>query len=181
MACVNFNSQQRSVHASTHQTFVVATLQMHGSTSTVESLILKVLFCFVLLKDADKNIIKLLKEKGRLLNASTFKHSYPFCWRWDIFTVNLTTVLCACHPLKIKVYFSSCSWIHHSRKGHKWFLFQYLQKYSLFKDIKVIGLHRKAWLWWQLDNLTVSMLLVLWAHHWWLLSKLFIIHHILKC
>ncbi|XP_059185141.1 isoleucine--tRNA ligase, cytoplasmic [Centropristis striata] len=34
-------------------------------------------------KEADKNIIKLLKEKGRLVNASTFKHSYPFCWRSD--------------------------------------------------------------------------------------------------
>lgn len=34
-------------------------------------------------KDADKNIIKLLKEKGRLVNASTYKHSYPFCWRSD--------------------------------------------------------------------------------------------------
>ncbi|XP_047203264.1 isoleucine--tRNA ligase, cytoplasmic [Girardinichthys multiradiatus] len=34
-------------------------------------------------KDADKNIIKLLKEKGRLVNASTSKHSYPFCWRSD--------------------------------------------------------------------------------------------------
>uniref|UniRef100_A0A673A4R1 Isoleucine--tRNA ligase, cytoplasmic n=1 Tax=Sphaeramia orbicularis TaxID=375764 RepID=A0A673A4R1_9TELE len=34
-------------------------------------------------KDADKNIIKWLKEKGRLVNASTFKHSYPFCWRSD--------------------------------------------------------------------------------------------------
>ncbi|KAM9409199.1 isoleucine--tRNA ligase, cytoplasmic [Pholidichthys leucotaenia] len=34
-------------------------------------------------KDADKNIIKLLKEKGRLVSASTFKHNYPFCWRSD--------------------------------------------------------------------------------------------------
>ncbi|XP_029287663.1 LOW QUALITY PROTEIN: isoleucine--tRNA ligase, cytoplasmic [Cottoperca gobio] len=34
-------------------------------------------------KDADKNIIKWLKEKGRLINASSFKHSYPFCWRSD--------------------------------------------------------------------------------------------------
>jgi len=32
-------------------------------------------------KDADKNIIKHLKENGRLVNASTIKHSYPFCWR----------------------------------------------------------------------------------------------------
>uniref|UniRef100_A0A8C6U5K6 Isoleucine--tRNA ligase, cytoplasmic n=1 Tax=Neogobius melanostomus TaxID=47308 RepID=A0A8C6U5K6_9GOBI len=34
-------------------------------------------------KDADKNIIKWLKEHGRLVNASSFKHSYPFCWRSD--------------------------------------------------------------------------------------------------
>ncbi|XP_032049784.1 isoleucine--tRNA ligase, cytoplasmic [Aythya fuligula] len=34
-------------------------------------------------KDADKNIIKLLKEKGRLVHSSTYKHSYPFCWRSD--------------------------------------------------------------------------------------------------
>nr|XP_061813805.1 isoleucine--tRNA ligase, cytoplasmic-like isoform X1 [Nerophis lumbriciformis] len=34
-------------------------------------------------KDADKNIIKWLKEKGRLVNSSSFKHSYPFCWRSD--------------------------------------------------------------------------------------------------
>ena len=32
-------------------------------------------------QDADKNIIKWLKENGRLINASSFKHSYPFCWR----------------------------------------------------------------------------------------------------
>jgi len=34
-------------------------------------------------KDADKNIIKLLKTNGRLVNASTVKHNYPFCWRSD--------------------------------------------------------------------------------------------------
>ncbi|KAH9507476.1 hypothetical protein Btru_058192 [Bulinus truncatus] len=32
-------------------------------------------------KDADKEIIKYLKAKGRLVNQSTVKHSYPFCWR----------------------------------------------------------------------------------------------------
>ena len=32
-------------------------------------------------KDADKNIVKHLKQEGRLVNASTVKHSYPFCWR----------------------------------------------------------------------------------------------------
>uniref|UniRef100_A0A8C0R183 isoleucine--tRNA ligase n=1 Tax=Canis lupus dingo TaxID=286419 RepID=A0A8C0R183_CANLU len=34
-------------------------------------------------KDADKNIIRTLKERGRLLIASTLTHSYPFCWRSD--------------------------------------------------------------------------------------------------
>ena len=34
-------------------------------------------------KDADKNIIKKLKEMGRMVNASQIKHSYPFCWRSD--------------------------------------------------------------------------------------------------
>lgn len=34
-------------------------------------------------KDADKNIIKLLKEKGRLVRAGVHVHSYPFCWRSD--------------------------------------------------------------------------------------------------
>ncbi|KAL6075343.1 hypothetical protein STEG23_005293, partial [Scotinomys teguina] len=34
-------------------------------------------------KDADKHIIRMLKEQGRLLVASTFTHSYPFCWRSD--------------------------------------------------------------------------------------------------
>ncbi|KAM5148749.1 isoleucine--tRNA ligase, cytoplasmic isoform 2-T7 [Mantella aurantiaca] len=34
-------------------------------------------------KDADKNIIKLLKERGRLVHCSTYKHNYPFCWRSD--------------------------------------------------------------------------------------------------
>jgi len=32
-------------------------------------------------KDADKQIIKHLKEKGRLVHAGTVKHSYAFCWR----------------------------------------------------------------------------------------------------
>lgn len=34
-------------------------------------------------KDADKNIIKWLKEHGRLVNQATVTHSYPFCWRSD--------------------------------------------------------------------------------------------------
>ncbi|KAM8930507.1 isoleucine--tRNA ligase, cytoplasmic [Pelodytes ibericus] len=34
-------------------------------------------------KDADKNIIKLLKENGRLVHSSSYKHNYPFCWRSD--------------------------------------------------------------------------------------------------
>uniref|UniRef100_A0A1B0D7A9 Isoleucine--tRNA ligase, cytoplasmic n=1 Tax=Phlebotomus papatasi TaxID=29031 RepID=A0A1B0D7A9_PHLPP len=34
-------------------------------------------------KDADKNIIALLKKTGRLYHAGQTKHSYPFCWRSD--------------------------------------------------------------------------------------------------
>ncbi|XP_059150471.1 isoleucine--tRNA ligase, cytoplasmic-like [Physella acuta] len=32
-------------------------------------------------KDADKEIVKNLKSRGRLVHQSTTKHSYPFCWR----------------------------------------------------------------------------------------------------
>lgn len=34
-------------------------------------------------KDADKEIIKYLQSKKKLLVSSTVKHSYPFCWRTD--------------------------------------------------------------------------------------------------
>lgn len=34
-------------------------------------------------KDADKNIITLLKKNGRLVRAGQHTHSYPFCWRSD--------------------------------------------------------------------------------------------------
>ena len=32
-------------------------------------------------KDADKNIIKHLKERSRLFSQATCQHQYPFCWR----------------------------------------------------------------------------------------------------
>ena len=34
-------------------------------------------------KDADKAIIKRLKEKGRVFHQATCHHRYPFCWRSD--------------------------------------------------------------------------------------------------
>ena len=34
-------------------------------------------------KDADKQIIKKLKEDGRLFSNTQMNHSYPFCWRSD--------------------------------------------------------------------------------------------------
>ncbi|MCB0385745.1 MAG: isoleucine--tRNA ligase, partial [Bdellovibrionales bacterium] len=34
-------------------------------------------------KDADKELIKRIKEKGRLFHQGTIRHSYPFCWRSD--------------------------------------------------------------------------------------------------
>ncbi|KRT82123.1 tRNA synthetase, partial [Oryctes borbonicus] len=32
-------------------------------------------------KDADKNIIAMLKANGRMFHVTQVKHSYPFCWR----------------------------------------------------------------------------------------------------
>ncbi|CAG7850652.1 Isoleucine--tRNA ligase, cytoplasmic; AltName: Full=Isoleucyl-tRNA synthetase; Short=IleRS [Serendipita indica DSM 11827] len=40
-------------------------------------------FAGMYFKDADKEIIKTLKNNGRLIAHSTFQHSYPFCWRSD--------------------------------------------------------------------------------------------------
>lgn len=37
------------------------------------------MFC----KDADKEVLKNLKERGLLFSAPSFEHSYPFCWRCD--------------------------------------------------------------------------------------------------
>lgn len=37
----------------------------------------------VYVKDADRKIIKHLKEEGRLLVDAQLRHSYPFCWRSD--------------------------------------------------------------------------------------------------
>lgn len=34
-------------------------------------------------KDADKGIIRTLKEKGALWNHDTIEHAYPYCWRSD--------------------------------------------------------------------------------------------------
>ncbi|CDR96851.1 isoleucyl-tRNA synthetase family protein, putative [Babesia bigemina] len=35
------------------------------------------------IKDADSEIKRMLKERGRLVHAGTLVHSYPFCWRSD--------------------------------------------------------------------------------------------------
>lgn len=34
-------------------------------------------------KNADKNIIKFLQAKGKVLHSGTSKHNYPYCWRSD--------------------------------------------------------------------------------------------------
>ena len=34
-------------------------------------------------KDADKEITKLLKARGKMVQIGVVKHSYPFCWRSD--------------------------------------------------------------------------------------------------
>lgn len=60
-------------------------------------------------KDADKNIIKHLKNTGRLVHSSTTKHSYPFCWRsetpliyravpsWFVRVEHMTDLLLQCN------------------------------------------------------------------------------------
>ncbi|XP_029178290.1 isoleucine--tRNA ligase, cytoplasmic [Nylanderia fulva] len=40
-------------------------------------------FLGMYVKDADKEIIKYLKAKEKLIVASRVKHSYPYCWRTD--------------------------------------------------------------------------------------------------
>ncbi|MEX0961369.1 MAG: isoleucine--tRNA ligase [Simkaniaceae bacterium] len=37
----------------------------------------------VFVKDADKPILRALKERGRLFYQGTIRHRYPFCWRSD--------------------------------------------------------------------------------------------------
>ncbi len=34
-------------------------------------------------KDADKEVVRDLRERGLLLHSERYKHSYPFCWRCD--------------------------------------------------------------------------------------------------
>jgi isoleucyl-tRNA synthetase len=37
----------------------------------------------VFVKDADRKLIAMLRERGLLVDAGTIVHSYPFCWRTD--------------------------------------------------------------------------------------------------
>jgi len=45
-------------------------------------------FCGQYVKDADKEIIKMLKASKRLIDHQTIKHSYPFCWRLVVIIMN---------------------------------------------------------------------------------------------
>jgi isoleucyl-tRNA synthetase len=40
-------------------------------------------FAGVYVKDTDKDIIRRLKDEGKLVHRSTIRHSYPHCWRDD--------------------------------------------------------------------------------------------------
>jgi len=50
------------------------------------------------MQDADRNIIKWLKDHGRLVHHSTVAHSYPFCWRcviaYIVFLTNFQSFHC---------------------------------------------------------------------------------------
>ena len=41
------------------------------------------LFAGQFVKDADKNIIRHLKERGQMFKRMEYQHNYPFCWRCD--------------------------------------------------------------------------------------------------
>ena len=47
----------------------------------------------LLIRSTDKAIIKYLKSTGRLVADSTIFHSYPFCWRSDVWKTLLIAVL----------------------------------------------------------------------------------------
>ncbi len=53
-------------------------------------------------KDADKDIIRRLKEEHKLLLQDTIVHSYPFCWRSDTPLIYraISTWFCQVEPLK---------------------------------------------------------------------------------
>ena len=50
------------------------------------------------MKDADKAIIKHIKEAGRLVDNQTFVHSYPFCWRSDTPLIYRVSGVLRCLP-----------------------------------------------------------------------------------
>jgi isoleucyl-tRNA synthetase len=51
---------------------------------TITGALLRKLVCQISLEnsfDANREIVQLLKERGMLLDAQNFHHSYPYCWR----------------------------------------------------------------------------------------------------
>ena len=52
---------------------------VNGKGEMTEETLWPGMFC----KDADKEVLKNLKERGQLFAALPFEHSYPFCWRCD--------------------------------------------------------------------------------------------------
>lgn len=54
------------------------------------------------IKDADKEIIKYLKQKGSVVKHETLNHNYPYCWRSDTPLMNkaISTWFVSMEPLK---------------------------------------------------------------------------------
>lgn len=74
------------------------------------------------IKDADKAIVKDLKEKGALVRHDTLNHSYPFCWRSDtpLIYKAISTWFVKMEPLKGKLVENNKSthWVpEHLRDG----------------------------------------------------------------
>ena len=56
----------------------------------------------VFVKDADKDIVRRLKNQGSLFNIGTVRHRYPFCWRSDTPLLYKTVSTWFVHVEKIK-------------------------------------------------------------------------------
>lgn len=81
----------------------------------------------VLVKDADKEIIKEIKKKGQLFYQGTINHRYPFCWRSDtpLIYKAVSTWFVAVEKIKDRLLEANASiyWMpHHIKDGRfgKW-------------------------------------------------------------
>jgi isoleucyl-tRNA synthetase len=84
-------------------------------------------FCGYYVKDADKEIMRHLKQKGLVFEQATLRHRYPYCWRSDTPLIYRTvrTWFVAVEKIKDKLIDANekINWVpHHIKEGRfgKW-------------------------------------------------------------